>query len=143
MYAASSESLEANKNIVRRFLAEMDNGNFAIFKELLSPDLVVHFPGARLDREQTEATARIFYVAFPDFSHTVEELLAFDDKVVLRATDRGTHRGDFPGIPATDRSVAFGVITIYRIADGRITEVWEQADLLGMMRQLGVELPGS
>ncbi|HUF52919.1 MAG TPA: ester cyclase [Dehalococcoidia bacterium] len=132
--------MEENKTIVRRMLEAMDRGEFEIFDEVLSPDLVVHFPGARLDREQTEEMSRSFYAAFPDLNHTVEDLLAVDDKVVLRATDRGTHRGDFQGISATGREVEFGVIAIYRIVDGRIVEIWEEGDLLGLMQQLGAEV---
>ncbi len=137
--AGQQERLEANKQVVRRLLAGMDSGNWAVFDSVFSPDLVVHFPGGRLGRQETEAFARTFYTAFPDLTHTIEDLLAVDDKVVLRATDRGTHRGDFQGIAATGRSVAIGIIAIYRLADGRIVEAWEQGDFLGLRQQLGAD----
>ena len=60
----------------------------------------------------------------------------------MRATDRGTHKGEFLGILPTDETVEFGVIAIFRLQGGLIEEVWEEVDLLGMLRQLGVELPG-
>jgi predicted ester cyclase len=131
--------LEANKQVLRRLLDGMDSGNWAVLDSVLSPDLVVHFPGDRLDRQETEATTRMFYTAFPDLSHTIEDLLAIDDKVVLRATDRGTHRGDFQGIAPTGKAVACEVIAIYRLADGKIVEIWEQGDFLGLRQQLGAE----
>jgi len=43
--------------------------------------------------------ARAFYGAFPDLSHTVEDSIASGDKVVVRFTLRGTHTGEFMGIP--------------------------------------------
>ncbi len=137
--AAQQERLEANKQVVRRLLDGMDSGNWAAFDSVFSPDLVVHFPGGTMGRQETETFARMFYTSFPDLTHEIEDLLAVDDKVILRATDRGTHLGDFQGIPATGKSVTLGIIAIYRLADGRIVEVWEQGDFLGLRQQLGVD----
>ena len=57
--------------------------------------------------------------------------------VVLRATNHAYHSGDFQGISPTGRRISFGQIAIYRMVDGKISEVWEEADLLGLMQQLG------
>jgi predicted ester cyclase len=140
--ASTTDELEQNKEVVRRLLTGMDAGDFAIFDEVFSPNLVVHFIDGELNRAQTEETARAFYTAFPDLQHTIEDLLAVDDKVILRATDWGTHEGEFQGIGPTGREVAFEVIVIYRLADGLIVEVWEQGDMLGLMQQLGAEVSG-
>ena len=56
---------------------------------------------------------------------------------MLRTTNRATHSGDFQGIPPTGRSISFGQIAIYRMVDGKISEIWEEADLFGLMQQLG------
>ena len=56
---------------------------------------------------------------------------------MLRTTNRATHSGDFQGIAPTRRRISFGQIAIYRMAGGKISEVWEEADLLGLMQQLG------
>ena len=60
------------------------------------------------------------------------------DKVVTRLTGRGTHRGEFLGIPATGRPVEVTSVGIDRIAGNRIAERWLVADVLGLMRQLGI-----
>ena len=75
----------------------------------------------------------MFYAAFPDLNHVLEELL-----VVLRATFQGTHSGQFQGIAPTNRRISGGQIAICRIINGKIAEIWEQADILGLMQQIGV-----
>jgi steroid delta-isomerase-like uncharacterized protein len=69
---------------------------------------------------------------------TVEDLIAEGDKVVGRWTFRGTHRGDFMGIPPTGKKVSIMGIAIYRIARGKIAEAWVAWDAMGLMHQLGV-----
>jgi len=51
---------------------------------------------------------------------------------------RGTHNGDYLGIPATALAVSFTGITILRFFDGRCAERWSQADSLSLLQQLGV-----
>ena len=75
---------------------------------------------------------------FPDFQVTIEDLFAAEgEKVVLRFTFRGTHQGEFLGVAPTGKRVTMAGIDIFRIADGKIVELWGQEDVLGMMQQLG------
>lgn len=131
--------LDLNKDIVLRFMRLMDGSprDLDVLDEVLAPDLRLQLGTAHLDRDQTKDLIRTFYAAFPDYTHTPEEVLAVGDRVVLRTTNRATHSGDFQGIAPTGRRISFGQIAIYRIADGKIAEVWEEADLLGLMQQLG------
>jgi predicted ester cyclase len=115
----------------------MDAQEFDKLGELLTSDFQLHLGSDHLDAAQTQDLIRMFYNAFPDFKHHVEQVLAVDEMVVLRATDRATHSGDFQGIAPTGRRVSFGQIGIYRMADGKIAEVWEEADIMGLMQQLG------
>ena len=64
--------------------------------------------------------------------------VAEDDKVVTRWSASGTHAGDFAGVPATGRLVTVTGIHIHRIRHGRLVEHWEELNLLGVLRQLGV-----
>ncbi len=59
----------------------------------------------------------------------------------MRKTFSGTHQGEFIGIDPTDKPVEFNVIDIHRVVDGKITEHWAVADMLGLMQQLGVIPP--
>ena len=79
--------------------------------------------------------------ALPDFALEIEEQVAEGDAVVTRWRATGTHNGPLFGIPPTGRAVTASAIHIHHVADGRITDQWEQFDAIGVLRQLGV-LPG-
>jgi predicted ester cyclase len=75
--------------------------------------------------------------AFPDLRLTVEDIFCEGDMVAARVAFRGTHRGEFQGIPPTGKEVAFSSIEIDRMVDGKVAEHWFEMDLLGLMGQLG------
>jgi len=132
---------EQNKAVVRRNITETERGNHEILLDVMTEDLRWHFGGGLLDRAAVLAATKTFYAGFPDLSHELEDLLAVEDRVVLRAVDSGTHTGEFMGLAPTGRQVSFGIILILRLEEGRIAEAWEEADLLGLLGQLGVKLP--
>ena len=132
----SSEG-ENNKAIVLRFLDLMDRHEFDRFDEVLSPDLRVHIGSENeMDRNAVEDLIRMFYDAFPDFVHEVKDIFAEGNRVVARALDRGTHKAEFGGIAPTGRTVSMGQIAIYRVANDKIVEIWEERDAVGLMQQL-------
>ena len=88
--------------------------------------------------EGVKRLAAMVHAAFPDLNFTIEDLIAEGDKVVYRYTIRGIHQNDFMGIPATGKAVKVTGIHIYRIGDGKLQEEWENWDMLGLLRQLGV-----
>ncbi len=110
------------------------------FDEVLHADVVDHnpgpsqSPGIRGIREYFE----MLYGAFTDHHLSVEDVVAEEDKVALRVTFRGTHVGEFMGIPATGREVEITAMDIFRIEGGKIAELWSETDVLGLMWQLGV-----
>ena len=137
-------SSEENKALYRRWFEEVvSEGNLELADELLAPDYVLHFPGlpAPLDREGHKQLVMMFRNAFPDWHESVDGVTAEDDRVVIRVTGRGTHQGEFQGIPATNRRVTATGVGIGRIENGRIAETWAEYDAMGMMRQLGVIPP--
>jgi steroid delta-isomerase-like uncharacterized protein len=79
--------------------------------------------------------------AFPDCRMTVEDVVAEGDQVAYRWTFSGTHRGELRGIAATGKRVSISGINVDRIAHGKIAEHWSQADVLGLLQQLGA-VPG-
>ena len=82
----------------------------------------------------------VLYGSFPDLTYTIEDIIAKGDKVVVRCTTRGTHEGEFQGIPATGKKIEYGRIQIWKIKDGKVVEGRVQVDILMMMQQLGVDL---
>jgi predicted ester cyclase len=69
---------------------------------------------------------------------TVHDQVAVEDKAATRWSATGNHAGDFAGVPATGRLVTVTGIHIHRVRYGRLIEHWEELDLLGVLRQLGV-----
>ena len=70
----------------------------------------------------------------------MEELIATEDKTIIRFIERGTHEGEFMGIPATGNKYESSGILINRIENGKIVEQREELDILGLYQQLGMEL---
>ena len=137
-------SIEANKALVRRFVEEvLGRGDFAALAELATPDCVDHAAPAR-GLPGLAAVAGVvvgWHAALADFRVSIEDLLAEGDRVVVHATLRGTHRGDFFGLPSTGRPVAVGGLARYRLAGGRIVERWCYLDVVALCEQLGVPGP--
>ena len=134
-------STEENKILVHRFNDEYINaGNLAAADELVAVDIVDHTspPGLTHGRESHKKVVALFHTAFPDVRWTLEDVIAEGDKVAVRLTMRGTHQGEFFGIPPTGKQVTVSGIHIVRIANGRIAEHWGTNDDLGFLRQLGV-----
>ena len=132
---------EENKAIFRRFVEEWFNqGDLDAFNELVSPDFVNHSapPGVPPTREGWKQLATMFKAAFPDMHLHIEDEITEGDRITIRFTGHGTHRGELMGIPVTGKEVNFAGINIARIAGGKIMERWEEFDMMGMMQQLGV-----
>ena len=133
-------SAEENKALVRRYVEEfVDRSNFDFSDEMFAPNFVRYDAGPdQVSRvEDLKHFFGMLHSGFPGFRSTIEELLCEGDKVTLRFTFRGTHQGEFMGIAPTGKEVTMSGIDILRIADGKIVEMWNQEDVLGMMRQLG------
>ncbi len=135
---------DANRAVVRRFVEQvLAGGDFAALAELAAPDCVDHAAPAR-GLPALAAVAGVvveWHAAFPDLQVTIEDLLAEGDRVVVHATLRGTHRGDFFGLPPTGRPLAVGGLGRYRLDGGRIVERWCYLDVVALCAQLGVPVP--
>ena len=140
-------STEENKAIVRRWFeahsAQEDVERAA--DELLSPDFVDHIPpfadlhGPEGYKQFSAGT----FAAYPDARFITEELIgAEEDKVVVRWTLRGTHLGETRmGIAPTGKQVRASGMSIVRIRDGKVVEMWTNVDFLGLMQQMGAISP--
>jgi len=132
---------------IRRIAEDIWNrGNLAVCDEIMVPEASYHgphLPGGKGTRETWKQAVGMYRSAFPDSHVVYEDLHAMGDVVVGRWSATGTHQGPLPGVEPTGRRISITGITIYRLHNARITEAWEQLDLLGMWQQLGVvHLPG-
>lgn len=130
----------SNKPTAQRFYNDVINeANYDLIDEIVSPDFVEHegFPGLGTDRESVKGFFTLMRTAFPDLKFTVEDLLEDGEKIVVRATITGTHKGEFMEIPPTGKSVSVQAIDIVRFENGKVMEHWGVTDTAAMMEQLG------
>src|SRR5207249_5026924 len=98
------------KYVVTRIVEDMFNEhNLAAADRYVAPDCIDHsgFPGQPEGLAGMKDRWGMMFAAFPDFRITIDDLVAEDVKVSMRATGRGTHQGEFFGVPATGRPVLF------------------------------------
>lgn len=131
---------EQNKDVIRRFFAEIDRRNFAVVDETYAADCRIHLPFSPdpIDRATLRGLVEASYITFPDLTNSIDAQIAEEDTVVTRWTFRGTNLGEFEGRPATGRAVKVSGITMERLESGRVVERWTQGDYLGLLQQLGV-----
>ncbi len=140
---AQAEVEEQNKELARKMFEAWGKGDFETYKELLAPDYVYYLPSISttpMSQEETIEIRKMLQKAFPDISWSIEELIATEDKVIIRFIERGTHEGEFMGIPATGNKYETSGISIRRIENGKVVEEREDFDMLGLYQQLGMEL---
>jgi steroid delta-isomerase-like uncharacterized protein len=135
-------SSEGDEAIVRRLFEEAwSKGNLAVIDEVIAPNYVNHsplVPGLPPGSEGVKLSTQGLRNAFPDIHYTIEDMIAEGDKVVTRWIARGTHKGEFLGIPATGKEGEATGISIMRVVGAKIVESWSNIDLLGLMQRLGV-----
>jgi len=136
------------KALVSRIADEIWNqGALEVCDEIMAPDARYHgphMPNGEGTRETWKRAIGMYLAAFPDSHVTYEDMVVAGDTVVGRWSAKGTHQGPLPGLEPTGKAIRIEGITIYRLAEGKIVEAWEQLDMLGMWEQLGVmDLPGN
>ena len=122
---------EQNKAFVRSWLMEVVNKrNFKIFDEYFALSSNEDFKRFLVDVS----------VSFPDEVITIERQIAEGDWVATWTTARGTHKGEFLGIPPTGKQVEYKGLSFDRLADGKIVEHSSIPDFLGVVQQLGATI---
>jgi predicted ester cyclase len=131
-------SIEANNELGRSFFAAQDRLLGGPDPELCTPAYTAHLAGfPPFDLTGHNQFASAFYTGFPDIYHIVEETIATPDNVTVRCVLRGTHTGNFLGIPATGKPIEVPAIMVLKVEDGKVSTLWGQFDQFGLMKQLG------
>jgi steroid delta-isomerase-like uncharacterized protein len=141
--AATTQSIDANKELVRRFVQEIFvDGNPDAVDELVAEDFVPHtWPSTGDGRGDLKRAIERVSRGLSDAAFTIEDMIAEADRVAVRLTAGARQTGEFMGMPPSGKSYRIGEIHVFRIRDGKISEHWHQFDSMGMMSQLGA-LPG-
>ena len=135
-----AKATDENKTIVRRFFElGPSSGDMNAANALLSPNFALHTPFPSAPGIQgINDVVKTCRAAFEHLNVTVEDMVAEGNKVVARFTARGTHKGQFMGLPPTGKPITMTGIEIFRIENGKIAELWGEANMLWLMQQLGI-----
>jgi steroid delta-isomerase-like uncharacterized protein len=133
---------ETNKALIRRWFREVWNeGREATIDELFAESCVAYGLGDRETEVRGPAHMKPFVRnlrgSFPDLHISIEDILAEEDKVMVRVLVKGTHGGSGLGVPPTGRRIRVAGIVLIRVSKGQIVEAWNSWDQLGLLRQIG------
>jgi predicted ester cyclase len=130
---------EQNKEAVRRFIEEIFvKTNVDAADELATPDFTPHsWPGVKPGIENLKLGQRRVSAGLTDVSMRIEDMIAEGDKVAVRLTAHARQEGEFMGLPPSGREYTISEMHVFRVTGGKVAEHWVNADMLGLMQQLG------
>ncbi len=129
---------EDSKAVAQRVMDRLDKRDLEGVVELCAPDSVWHgFAPEPLDLDGYKQAISVFLDAFPDSRFLVEDWISEGDSVANRHHLRGTHLGNFGEIPPTGNPVTVTAIVLFHVEGGKVAETWLNADMLGLMQQIG------
>jgi steroid delta-isomerase-like uncharacterized protein len=132
-------SIEANKDLVRRYQEILNNGDLDALGTVVAADISMptSFPGFPPGLEGARAIAAANIQMIPDFHVAIDELIAEGDRVAAFITISGTHTRDMLGIPPTGKAWKVVGMSLFRIADGKIVEHRGVGDIFSILQQIG------
>jgi steroid delta-isomerase-like uncharacterized protein len=137
-----------NKKLVRRFYeSAWDRGELEVIDDLFADDYVRHDLRPADPAPGPEGMKRLtadFRAAFPDLRFQVDIVIAEDEHVAARWTASGTHTGRWGEVEPTGRRATFSGVNIFRFENGKVVEIWNHRDDLGLREQVGAAIyPGA
>jgi predicted ester cyclase len=131
-------SKEQNQAALRQVITEAYNkGNYNVLHDHFNPDFIEHQFGLHPTLEGMQGDIQFLRTAFPDFTLTIEDMVADGEKVWMRLTARGTNRGGFMG-PPNGKTFEIAVFDVVRFEDGKVVEHWGSPDRFALLTQLGL-----
>lgn len=128
------------KEFFYKFLQFINTADENLAQQLISPVAIFHVPFQADPLQGPQGYLAIIGMmrsGFPDIQWSIEEMIAENDKIAIRFTMKGTHKGTFFGVPATEKPIEVRAMNFYRLYDGKIIEEVGQPDLLGLLTQIG------
>lgn len=130
------------RSTAREFFMEQDRRKGPLSPTLCTSDYTSTIGSSPpMDLAGHSAFGVMFYQGFPDIYHTLDDVIVEDNTAAIRFTLKGTHTGEFMGIPPTGKRVEVTAIAIQHFVNGKIARLWGEFDQLGLLQQLGV-VPG-
>ena len=128
---------DVNKKIVLRYVEAFNNGDTVALRDLFTPDAVIQGVLGSAGIEEALRIWRELHQAFA-IALTVDDLVAEDDRVAARYTERGVFGAPFRGTPPTGRSYEIVAMELFHFRDGRICRRWGARDSAAQARQIGL-----
>jgi steroid delta-isomerase-like uncharacterized protein len=133
---------ETNKVLVRRWFQEVWNeGREATIDELFAESGIAYGLGDSEAEVHGPAELKTFVRnlrgSLPDIHITIQDIVAEEDKVMVRLTIEGTHSGSGLGVTASGNRIRVAGIVLVRVSKGQLVEGWNSWDQLGLLRQVG------
>jgi steroid delta-isomerase-like uncharacterized protein len=132
-------STQKNKLVIEKMFAGLNHRELEVLEQLLKDDFVWHGNNDQ-SKKSYQKDVKTLIAAFPDAQWVIEEILGVDDRVIVRWSFRGTQQNDWEGVPASEKRVTYGGITIFRLRAGQLVEAWNNENLLSFYRQLGFQI---
>jgi steroid delta-isomerase-like uncharacterized protein len=134
------------KALAQRWFTEvMNEGKEEVIDELCAENFVDHdpLPGTSPDREGIHDFVKQVRAAFPDIETSADDILVEGDRLAVRSTVRGTHQGEFMGIPASSKKVEVSNYDFVRFENDQVVEHWGTIDSAALMEQIGAVPAGT
>jgi steroid delta-isomerase-like uncharacterized protein len=132
--------METHRDFFKQFVQFINTADENLAQHLISPVAKFHVPGQPEPLQGPKGYLMIIammHSGFPNIQWTLENLITEGDKAAARFTMRGTHNGEFFGVPPTGKIIVVQAINFYRLANEQIIEEYGQPDMLGLLRQIG------
>jgi steroid delta-isomerase-like uncharacterized protein len=94
-----------------------------------------------MDKASVRGFYQMIHQAFDGPKLTFHDVFSNGNRLAIRFTMTGTHRGEFLGIAPTGRNVAVDGITVLHFKNGRCVERWSSVDMYAWLAQLGAVPP--
>ncbi len=131
-------SVDRNKAIARKYIELSIAGDEMGLENLLDSRAIFHHAGmSDLNWQGYRKMDEENHKGFPDWRWTIDELIGEGDYIVARTTWRGTHRGMWQNISPSNKQVSMPMVLVFRLSNGKISELWAEYDTLNLMVQVG------
>jgi ketosteroid isomerase-like protein len=135
---------EANKTIVKRAFAAMNEGDLKSLNELFDPDGPWHLPSGKTVPQggpfSELAKSCPMCAAMEQRKIVIDVMVAESDLVSVRSTWSGLYTDKVRGVSFRQKPVTLVYFNIYRVSGGRIRENWAEYDRMSMAEQLGFQV---
>lgn len=123
------------------FNENLAKGNLSIGDEIFSPHVILHGPDSLEIKKGIDAIKDLdtrYSLAFRQEKVMIDEIFSYGNKVFVRWMCQGIHQGNYLGIPATNKHFTVSGMSIYHFDNGKVDEIWQSWDRLGLFEQLGI-----